>query len=132
VLKSCSACELPFIRSSEHDTSLICIPCTRINQDIELTALDEAHMALAQHLQNTLEQTQTDDSPLKKELEVATKKIKSLERKIKTLTKKTKTTPKSQIPADLLKTLIFLVHPDKHDNSPAATEATQFLLSLRK
>jgi hypothetical protein len=35
------------------------------------------------------------------------------------------------ITSDRWKQLIKLVHPDKHDGSRAATEATQYLLSLR-
>lgn len=35
------------------------------------------------------------------------------------------------IPADMLKRLIKLAHPDKHNNSESATIATQWLLSLR-
>jgi hypothetical protein len=35
------------------------------------------------------------------------------------------------IPADMLKTLIMLCHPDKHGGKESATRATQYLLSLR-
>jgi hypothetical protein len=35
------------------------------------------------------------------------------------------------IPADMLKRLIYLCHPDKHDSSKASTIATEWLLSLR-
>ncbi len=35
------------------------------------------------------------------------------------------------IPADMLRRVIMLCHPDKHGNSKASTEATKFLLSLR-
>lgn len=38
----------------------------------------------------------------------------------------------SAIPADVLKLLVLLAHPDKHDNSPAATKATAWLLNARK
>lgn len=37
----------------------------------------------------------------------------------------------SRPPKELLKRLIQLCHPDKHDGSKTATEVTQFLLSLR-
>jgi len=36
------------------------------------------------------------------------------------------------LPADFLRDLIFLVHPDKHANSEKATKATQRLLELRQ
>jgi chromosome segregation ATPase len=39
---------------------------------------------------------------------------------------------KTAIPADMLGRLIRLAHPDKHGNSTAATEATQWLLKQRK
>ena len=35
------------------------------------------------------------------------------------------------IPADMLKRLIMLCHPDRHDNSTASTLATQWLLEQR-
>lgn len=35
------------------------------------------------------------------------------------------------IPADMLKRLIHLCHPDKHSNSQAATTATEWLLQQR-
>ena len=35
------------------------------------------------------------------------------------------------IPADMLKRLVYLVHPDKHGNSEASNVATRYLLSLR-
>ena len=35
------------------------------------------------------------------------------------------------IPPDMLKKLILLSHPDKHDNSRTANEVTQWLLSRR-
>lgn len=39
--------------------------------------------------------------------------------------------PQQPIPADMLKTLIMLCHPDRHGGKESATKATQFLLSLR-
>lgn len=39
---------------------------------------------------------------------------------------------RSTIPDAKLKQLIFLCHPDKHNNSETANEVTQWLLSLRK
>ena len=41
------------------------------------------------------------------------------------------TPPAAAIPADMLKRLIFLCHPDKHGDSKASTIATEWLLSLR-
>ena len=38
----------------------------------------------------------------------------------------------SAIPPDMLRRIIQLCHPDKHNNSPAATEATQWLLKQRQ
>jgi len=38
----------------------------------------------------------------------------------------------AKLPADFLRDLIFLVHPDKHANSEKATKATQRLLELRE
>ena len=35
------------------------------------------------------------------------------------------------IPADMLRRLIQLCHPDKHGGSAASTKATEYLLSLR-
>lgn len=37
----------------------------------------------------------------------------------------------SPIPADMLKRLIFLVHPDKHQGSEAANIATRYLLAIK-
>lgn len=36
------------------------------------------------------------------------------------------------IPADMLKRILYLVHPDKHNGSEAATVATRYLLALRE
>ncbi|MBV5297435.1 MAG: hypothetical protein JZU64_04660 [Rhodoferax sp.] len=36
------------------------------------------------------------------------------------------------IPADMLKRLVYLVHPDKHANSEASNIATKYLLQLRE
>jgi len=36
------------------------------------------------------------------------------------------------VPADMLRRLIQLTHPDKHDNSEASNVAKRFLLALRK
>ena len=38
---------------------------------------------------------------------------------------------KDSIPPDVLKKLLHLAHPDKHGGSKIATEATQWLLSMR-
>jgi hypothetical protein len=38
----------------------------------------------------------------------------------------------SSIPPDMLRRIIQLCHPDKHNNSAAATEATQWLLKQRQ
>ncbi len=37
----------------------------------------------------------------------------------------------ARIPADMLRRLIFLAHPDKHGGSEASTLATQWLLAQR-
>jgi hypothetical protein len=37
-----------------------------------------------------------------------------------------------EIPKDMLKILINLCHPDRHDGKDIATKATQYLLGLRK
>ena len=39
---------------------------------------------------------------------------------------------KEPIPADMLKRLAYLVHPDKHNGSEASHIATRFLLQLRE
>ena len=36
-----------------------------------------------------------------------------------------------ELDGDMVRTLIHLAHPDRHDGSAAATRATQWLLSLR-
>lgn len=36
------------------------------------------------------------------------------------------------IPADMLKRLVYLTHPDKHGNSEASNVATRYLLQLRE
>jgi len=40
--------------------------------------------------------------------------------------------PVAAIPDDVLRRLLHLCHPDKHGNSPTATEATQWLLQYRR
>jgi hypothetical protein len=38
----------------------------------------------------------------------------------------------SGIPENMFRKLLMLCHPDKHNNSPLATEVTQWLLEQRK
>jgi hypothetical protein len=45
---------------------------------------------------------------------------------------KTAALPPPAIPEDMLKRLIYLCHPDKHDGSKVATEVTAWLLKQRK
>lgn len=40
-------------------------------------------------------------------------------------------TQSSKIPPEMLKILIMLCHPDKHNNSPASTKAIKYLLEQR-
>lgn len=40
-------------------------------------------------------------------------------------------TRRSEIPPDMLKILIMLCHPDKHNNSVASTKAIKYLLEQR-
>lgn len=68
---------------------------------------------------------QSDDDGLELELAAARRRIADLERRLAA-----PSTP--AIPPDILRTLIQLTHPDRHNNSQAATRATAWLLSIRQ
>ncbi len=128
-MQVCTACELPFFKTDETQTS--CIPCAKIDADEPLGALDEAHMQLAQELQDKL--TQAPEAPkdvvaLQKKLDKALKKIQNLQKKLKT---KPASEPHKLTPQLVLK-MLTLCHPDKHQNSEDATSVTQTLLEIRR
>jgi hypothetical protein len=129
-MQTCTCCELPFIPSSK--TQNICIPCEKINNDEELTDCEEAHMLLAQEFKDLLDTTKDADATvnLQKKLDRALKKIDTLQKKLKAKPREKK--PTAQLESAFIMKLISLCHPDKHNNSTDATEATQKLLELRK
>lgn len=135
MLKICTSCCLNFVAQDNDETT--CIPCVKINSDQELSPIDEAHMHLAQHIQDILSTKESDAdvealnkkiSKLEAALTKSQKKVARLEKKLSKAATPLKTQP---LNAELLKNIIFLCHPDKHANSEIATSVTQQIIKLR-
>lgn len=137
----CSSCGLLHVPSNNRQQT--CLPCWKSNQGYELTKSDEAHVRLAQYASQHNGQAQAPDNSAKlRDTEAALRaeqtKARNLEARIGALMAelnlaRATTAPSSgSIPQDTLIKIISLCHPDRHNNSEASTEATKFLLSLRK
>lgn len=129
-MQICKSCELPFVQTEKKQNE--CIPCIKINKDEVLTDCEEAHLLLSQEFKDLLDTNNSAEAltELQKKLDRALKKIDNLQKKLKAKprTKQTST----QMDLQFIMKLISLCHPDKHNNSSDATEATQKLLELRK
>lgn len=135
MLKICTSCCLSFV--AQDDAEMTCIPCVKIDSDQELSPIDEAHMLLAQHIQDILSTKESDAgvealnkkiSKLEVSLSRAQKKVVRLEKRLSKTVDPKKAQP---LNAELLKNIIFLCHPDKHANSEIATSVTQQIIKLR-
>lgn len=102
----CSNCGSSFTRKSDESWKHLCYSCWKSSK------------ATASSIGETPAQ-------LRHELHVALEEAARLRRML------IKAERKDSIPPDVLKKLLHLAHPDKHGGSKIATEATQWLLSMR-
>lgn len=106
----CHACRLPFVAAESWERQ--CFPCWKKQKDYKLTKADVA-----------LQRTSAALGPILAELE---------ELKAKKKNTALSSTVIKEDGAPPIKQLLLLCHPDKHGNSKAATEVTQWLLSVRR
>jgi hypothetical protein len=117
MIKTCATCNKPHVPPS-NSRAHNCLACWKLAQGYELTKSDEAHQRLAD-VTHTL---MTNVDTLTAQLTAAREQIKHLHAQPQT--------PQG-IPKDLLMSLIFLCHPDRHGGSEAALTATKALIAMR-
>lgn len=103
MMASCSNCGATFYRNPDETWKTRCLSCWKRDKRNPASA----HVG-------------KDETVARLQVEVAMLKLKLAERQ------------PERIPPEMLARLIRLTHPDKHGNSPAANEATQWLLQQRK
>ena len=110
----CEKCGLPYPR---HEAwARTCLVCFKKGRSLELLKGDFNFLW-----------SQLELEKARKSLLDATKEIERL----KAAAPAANATDFSSIDPDLLKQMIALCHPDRHDNSERATRVTQYLLSMR-
>lgn len=124
-LATCISCELPFVKNNTRNR--ICLVCWKRDAGYELTKGDLAHEALAEETKSLLE----ENKRLRENSNVSV--VETLKRTIKSLQDQLAAASGSVggFTPEMLKKLIILCHPDKHNNNPTATEVTKTLLALR-
>lgn len=103
----CSSCGSSFARKSDETWKHLCYSCWKRSK---------------QSLDPTYGET---SNPLRHEL------YEALEEAARLLRRLMQAELTTAIPSDVLKKLLHLAHADKHGGSKIATEATQWLLSMR-
>lgn len=104
----CSNCGSPFSRKSDEAWKKLCYACWKRSKQSSVPSLGET------------------PAQLRHELHVALEEAARLRRRLMEAERR------SAIPADVLKKLLHLAHPDKHGGSKIANEATQWLLKQRE
>lgn len=103
--KECQQCKKSFFVADGEEWKKICLRCWKKSKGVQGNASDRAHQRVI-------------------ELESLTRvlygRIAELERK-----------SQATIEPEMLKRIIMLCHPDKHNNSEASIKATQHLLDMR-
>lgn len=104
--KACTKCSKAFYVAEGEEWKKTCLSCWKKSKGVQDNSSDRAYQRVS-------------------ELEALTRalysRIAELERK-----------PSFSIDPDMLRRLIMLSHPDKHNNSEASKKATQFLLDMKK
>lgn len=115
---TCVVCRLQFPQRGGFETR--CPICFKLEKSYKLLTGDEALL----WIQLRLEEKEKEVQELRKALaeKGEAEKSKPIE----------PPKPDLKLPVDIVKELIFLCHPDRHNNSDRATAVTQYLLSLRE
>lgn len=130
----CAVCDLPFVPAGK--TQKVCLVCWKEERGYKLVKADNAFRDL-QHAFKESEELwalavrDAEQAALKhnKQLQLLVSQLKA-----KLAIADARKTPAPATPSiakDKVRDLLKLCHPDKHQNSPAATEITKWLLSLR-
>ncbi len=103
--KQCEKCGTWFVPKFSY--AKLCYPCWKRRQDAEATA---------EELERENESLRRSNAALRRMVD-ETRRL---------------TPPATALPAELLMEIIYLCHPDRHENSPVANRVTSFLLAERK
>ena len=117
-LKTCDLCDKPFV--ADEDWKTLCILCWKEEKGYNLGKADEAFRFMRQEFVD-----------LQTALDATTKAKDHYRKKLKKHLKEKKKEQEPWLTQKELLQLIRLAHPDRHNNSPQATELTKKLLALR-
>lgn len=104
--KACTKCSKSFYVAEGEEWKKTCLSCWKKSKGVQGDSSDRAHQRVI-------------------ELEALTRVLYS---RIATL----EHTSSAAIEPEMLRRLIMLSHPDRHNNSEASKKATQFLLDMKK
>lgn len=127
-MKTCERCGQHF--TPKYSTMRLCLDCWIAREQAfdRVVELESEVRSLNDQLAGNKPRTQRGENRKLKarvaELEVENARLRMMSG--------SRQTTKTKIPGDILKLLVMLAHPDKHNNSPAATKATAWLLQERK
>jgi hypothetical protein len=108
----CSDCDLPFPQRNHYEKR--CVVCYKIDKDYKVLWGDLAFLWAQERLGETRRSLQeAEESRIFLEAICVTPK-------------------KARLDPTLVRDLIKLAHPDRHQNSPLSTRVTQQLLAMRK
>ena len=111
---TCQDCGLPFPRRQHYESR--CPLCYKVDRQYKVLWGDQAFLWAQEKVLG-----------LQQELQAARKALREAEAS----TSKTRSSV-GELKGGLLKQVIILCHPDKHNGSESATKVTQALLALRK
>lgn len=128
---NCPDCGLPHINAHRINTrGSVCLPCWKKQRGYDLTKADHALIAMQTQYAERVRSAEETINALTDSLIKTMSELTKRDATIRQLHERPGVSPKS-FSGDLLRSLITLAHPDKHDNSELATEATKALLAMR-
>ena len=136
----CRSCSVKYLRHKDTPYKTICMVCYKKQNKIKFTDTDETLIFLwdtiAKHKNSVNTQIKNKDKEIKKlkrELAIEKALSQTLRERIRSVSVQNKDSDSSFIiPKDISKKLLLLCHPDKHEGSQIAQEATQWILQKRK
>lgn len=129
-MRDCDTCNKPFV--DDEGWKRQCVVCWKKDKDWKLTVGDKAFQAMQDAYCATsfaLQQAQAQVEERDKTIEGALHRIRALRIKVKALKQQA---PPPALTQQHVRVLLKLCHPDKHRNSPIATEMTKWLLTQRE
>ena len=114
--RECTGCMTPFVAVKGFER--LCPICFKIDRGYDLYVGDKALLRLQEKYRSARERN--DD------LESRYKRVRSKAKELM------QSASNSVLTQERITQLIRLCHPDRHGNSPAATDVTQWLLSMRR